>query len=149
VAGSVLCLDESSGEGGGYLGGGDVGRGIVESRWPAPAAGLGTAAGSSAAGRCSRMPDSSLTAMSSARAGQPAMIRLIVPVSAVAMLAARLAAVPITRAAQGSQPDRRPARRSASRTRDATISTPSTESGKAWACQPVSPCAAARIRMWL
>jgi hypothetical protein len=44
------------------------------------------------------------------------MIRLTVPVSAVAMLAARLAVVPIARAAQGSQPDRRPVRRSASRT---------------------------------
>jgi hypothetical protein len=93
------------------------------------------------------MPDKSLTAMSSARAGQPAMIRLTVPGCAVAMLAARLAAVPIARAAQGSQPDRRPVRRSASRTREATISTPSTDSGNAWACQPASPWAAARARM--
>ena|SRR6185437_4102096 len=67
--------------------------------------------------------------------------------SAVAMLAARLAAVPMVSAAQGSQPDLRPARRSASRTREATISTPSTDRGNAWACQPASPCAAASIRM--
>jgi hypothetical protein len=62
------------------------------------------------------------------------MTRLIAPVSAVAMLAARLAAVPMVSAAQGSHPDVRLARRLASRTSDATISTPSTESGKAWAC---------------
>jgi hypothetical protein len=43
--------------------------------------------------------DSSLTAMSRATAGHPAMIRLMVPWSAVAMLAARLAAVPMIRAA--------------------------------------------------
>ena len=39
------------------------------------------------------------------------------------MLAARLPAVPAASAVQGSQPDRRPARRSASRTSEATIST--------------------------
>ncbi len=50
---------------------------------------------------CSSMPDSSLTAMSRARAGQPAMIRLIVPGWAVATLVARLAAVPMSNAAQG------------------------------------------------
>ncbi|HET7015799.1 MAG TPA: hypothetical protein VFI65_17900 [Streptosporangiaceae bacterium] len=55
------------------------------------------------------------------------------------MLTARLPAVSAARAIQGSQPDRRPARRSASRTSEATISTPSTDSGNAWACQPVWP----------
>ena len=62
----------------------------------------------------------------STMAGHPAMTRLIVPMSAVAMLAARLAAVQVVRASQGSQPHLGTARRSASRTRDATISTPST-----------------------
>jgi len=79
--------------------------------------GQATAAGSLAVARCSRMPDSSLTAMSRATAGQPAMMRPMVPWSAVAMLAARLAAVPMVRAAQGSHPDLRPARRSASTNR--------------------------------
>jgi hypothetical protein len=83
----------------------------LESCRAGSAAELGTVAGLSAAGRCSRMPDRSLTAISRARAGQPAMVRLIVPVSAVAMLAARLAAVPMVRAAQGSQPADRPVRR--------------------------------------
>jgi hypothetical protein len=36
----------------------------------------------------------------------------------------------------GSQPDRRPARRSTSRTSEETISTASTDNGNAWACQP-------------
>jgi len=40
-----------------------------------------------------------------------------------------------------------PGAAAASMSRDATISTPSTESGNAWACQPVSPCAAASWRM--
>ena len=42
--------------------------------------------------------------MSRARAGQPAMILLMVLGAAVAMLAARLPVVPITSAAHGSQP---------------------------------------------
>ncbi len=77
--------------------------------------------------------------MSRARAGQPAMTRLTGSGWAVVMLAARLPAVPAAMAVQGSQPDRRPARRSASRTSEATISMPSTENGKAWACQPAWP----------
>src|SRR5260370_13612513 len=55
-------------------------------------------------GLWSSMPDRSLTAISRARAGQPAMIRLIMPGPAAATLAARLPAVPITSAAQGSPP---------------------------------------------
>jgi hypothetical protein len=85
------------------------------------------------------MPDSSLTAISRASAGQPAMMRLMMPGPAVATFAARLPAVPTASAAQGSHPDLRPARRSASRTSEATISMPSTDSGKAWACQPAWP----------
>jgi hypothetical protein len=47
-------------------------------------------------------------------AGQPEMIPLTKPTLAVAMFAARLAAVPTASAVHGSQPDRRSARRSAS-----------------------------------
>ena len=43
----------------------------------------------------------------------------------------------------GSHADRRPARQSASRTSDATISTPSTDRESTWACQSASPWAAA------
>jgi len=67
-----------------------------------------------------------LTAINNARAGQPAMMRLTVPDPAVATLAARLPAVPIASAVQGSKPERCPARRSASRASEATISMPST-----------------------
>ena len=50
---------------------------------------------------------------------------------AVATLAARLPVVPMASAVQGSQPDRWPARRSASRPSQATISIPSTDSENA------------------
>jgi hypothetical protein len=72
----------------------------------------------------------------------------MVPGPAVATLAARLPAVPMTSAAQGSQPDRRRARRSASRTSEATISMPSTDSGNAWACQPAWLCSWASSRAY-
>ena len=88
------------------------------------------------AGRCSRIPDNSLTAISWATAGHPAMTRLTTPSSAVAMLAARLAPVLMASAARGSHPDRRPARRSASSTRDATISTASTDNGSGGTADP-------------
>ena len=42
-----------------------------------------------------------------------------------------------------------PARRSAGRTSEATISMPSTESGKAWARQPAWPWSWASWRIWL
>lgn len=53
---------------------------------------------------CLSMPTRSLTAMSSARAGQPAMILLTVPGPAVATLAARLPTVPRTSAARAASP---------------------------------------------
>jgi hypothetical protein len=68
--------------------------------WSAPAAATGCGWGRSRASRCSSMPDSSSTAISSASAGQPAMMRLMVSASAVATFAARLAAVPTSKAAQ-------------------------------------------------
>jgi hypothetical protein len=71
-----------------------------------------------------------LTAINSANAGQPAITRPIRSVPAAATFAARLAVVPAASAAQGSQPERRPVRRSASSTSEATISIPSTDSGK-------------------
>lgn len=59
------------------------------------------------------------------------------PALAAATFAARLAVVPAASAAHGSEPARRPERRSASSTSEATISMPSTDSGNACACHPV------------
>jgi hypothetical protein len=98
------------------------------------------------AGQSTR-PDSSLIATKSANAGHPATTRPTGTVAPTAVLAATLAAVPATSAAQTSQPDRRPIRRSASSISDATISMPSTLSGNTCARHPVSPCCSARIFM--
>src|SRR5712691_2096116 len=83
------------------------------------------------------------------QAGHPAMTRLTGSGWAVAILAAREPTVPAASAVQGNQPDRRPDRRSASRTSEATISMPSTDSGNAWACQPDGPWSWASCLMWL
>jgi hypothetical protein len=122
---------------------------VVPTAWGRSLAGTGrssTTVGRSVSGRGSSICDSSLIATRSANAGQPAITRPTRSAPAAATLAARLAAVPAASAAHGSQPEDHPVRRSASRTREATISMPSTDSGKVWACHPVSPWAAASSR---
>src|SRR5258708_6261764 len=69
-----------------------------------PASDQVIAAGPSALTVRSMISDRSLTAISKAKAGQPAITRLITPSPAVATFATRLPVVPTTSAAHGSHP---------------------------------------------
>jgi len=69
-------------------------------------------------------------------AGHPASALPIGSAPPTATLAARLAAVPTISATHGTQPVARPARRCATRYRDATISSPSTLIGNAYDFHP-------------
>src|SRR5262249_44695645 len=83
----------------------------------------------------------------SANDGHAAITRLAAVGWATATLAARLAALPATRSAQGSFPPRSPARESASRVVEAATIIPSTDSGVSAATQPGWPCSSTSVCM--
>jgi len=83
----------------------------------------------------------------SANDGQAAITRPAAVGWATATLAARLAALPTTRSAQGSTPPRSPARESASSVVDAATIIPSTDSGVSAATHPGCPCSSTSVCM--